>query len=110
MKTKFTTQFRKSLIPVTESLDLLDITSPRQVKNGTIEFADPISSTESLLVLYTMRETGYVSRRLVTNDGTKIVRMAPDCLNDKGAIGRSLADRNAQLGILTRAVLRNRNR
>ena len=108
METKFTTQFRKSLIPVTESLDLLEITSPRQVKNGTIEFVDPMSSTEDKMVLYTMRETGFVSRRLIINNDTKIVRMAPDYLNDKGLMGRTPACRNAQLGILIRAVLRTK--
>lgn len=60
----FTTQFRNDVDRVAEELGLINSTSDRQVKNGTIELTDPVTSRANQRVTYTLHENGYIRRRI----------------------------------------------
>ncbi len=60
----FTNVFRADVDRIAEELGLINTTSARQVKNGTIELTDPVTSTTKLHVTYTLHENGYIRRRI----------------------------------------------
>ena len=110
--TEFTDHFRKSVAQVAESLDLIDSTSERQKRNGTIQLTDPLASTEAYTVVYTMNESGWVARRkLMVSRWAQ--RRVGHLLNDQlksrsGKYYRVRAERDEQLGLLVRGVVRYR--
>lgn len=110
--TEFTDHFRKSVAQVAESLDLIDSTSERQKRNGAIQLTDPLASTEAYTVVYTMNESGWVARRkLMVSRSAQ--RRAGHLLNDQlksrsGRYYRVRAERDEQLGLLVRGVVRYR--
>lgn len=111
--TEFTPSFRASVAQVAEELGLLVSTSPTQVSNGTIELTDPIASTENYRLIYTMNEAGWVARRKLYNAGRYTDRGAGHLLNEQvktktGRYYRVRAERNEQLGLLVRGVIRYR--
>lgn len=108
--TEFTEHFRKSVAQVAESLDLIDSTSNRQKRNGTIQLTDPIASTETYTVVYTMNESGWVVRRKLKAYG---YRAFGHLLNEQiqsrsGKHYRVRAHKDEQLGLLVRGVVRYR--
>jgi len=110
--TEFTDHFRKSVAQVAESLDLIDSTTERQKRNGTIQLTDPIASTETHTVVYTMNESGWVARRKMMVS-KHAVRRAGHLLNEQiqsrsGKHYRVRAEKDEQLGLLVRGVVRYR--
>lgn len=117
----FTTQFRNDVDRVAKELGLINSTSERQVKNGTIELTDPVASRTNCRVTYTLHENGYIRRRNYIG-GTRHVagfyfpsnQTAAYPLNPRlGGHGRfkhGIVRSNPieQLGILTSRVLKYR--
>jgi hypothetical protein len=60
----FTNVFRADVDRIAEELGLINTTSARQVKNGTIELTDPVTSTTNKRITYTLHENGYIRRRI----------------------------------------------
>jgi hypothetical protein len=88
-------------------------TSPAQLSNGTIELTDPVASTDSYRLIYTMNEAGWVARRKLHNTGRCAYREPGHLLNEQvktktGRYYRVRAERNEQLGLLVRGVIRFR--
>ena len=111
--TEFTPSFRQSVAQVADQLGLLVSTSPTQERNGTIELTDPMASTENYRLIYTMNEAGWVARRKLHNTGRCTYRDTGHLLNEQvktktGRYYRVRAERNEQLGLLVRGVIRYR--
>jgi len=111
--TEFTPSFRQSVAQVAEELGLLVSTSPTQESNGTIELTDPVASTGDYQLIYTMNEAGWVSRRKLLNTSRGSYRGPGHLLNEQvktktGVYYRVRAERNEQLGLLVRGVIRYR--
>jgi hypothetical protein len=113
--TEFTEHFRKSVAQVAESLDLIDSTSNCQKRNGTIQLTDPIASTETYTVVYTMNESGWVVRRKLKAHGHRSAtnRAFGHLLNEQIQSRsckhyRVRAEKDEQLGLLVRGVVRYR--
>jgi hypothetical protein len=113
--TEFADHFRKSVGQVAESLNLIDSTSERQKQNGTIQLTDPIASTETCTIVYTMNEGGWVARRKLKawNYGSDTRRGMGCLLNEQiqsrsGKHYRVRAEKDEQLGMLVRGVVRYR--
>jgi len=58
----FTNSFKKSAEIIANELGLIDATSERQKKNGTISYVDPVTG-----VYYSLHTTGYVRRKTYVN-------------------------------------------
>ena len=69
----FTKTFRTDVDRIAEELGLINTTSARQVKNGTIELTDPVTSTTEGRVTYTLHENGYIRRRIHFNPNARHV-------------------------------------
>ena len=69
----FTKTFRTDVDRIAEELGLINTTSDRQVKNGTIELTDPVTSTTNERVTYTLHENGYIRRRIHFNPNARHV-------------------------------------
>lgn len=111
--TEFTPSFRNSVAQVAEELGLLVSTTPTQESNGTIALIDPVVSTENYRLIYTMNEAGWVARRKLHNTSRCTYRDHGHLLNDQvltktGRYYRVRAERNEQLGLLVRGVIRFR--
>lgn len=122
----FTTQFRNDVDRVAEELGLINTTSDRQVKNGTIELTDPVVSWQNHKVTYTLHENGYIRRRLHLGGSKHIcgfthangysqsylLNHRPAAKNQYGFKRykpATLAGPIEQLGILTNRVLKYRD-
>jgi len=111
--TFFTPTFQKSVAKVAEELGLMVTTSNQQMKNGTIELTDPVASTDSYRLTYTMHDSGWVSRRKVFVGRRSNRRGLGDLLNERvmtksGKGYRCRATANEQIGLLVRGVIRYR--
>lgn len=56
-------KYAKHFHNLAQELDLLDVTSPRQRANGTLEFYDPIASKIDVNVSYKVTRAGYIRRK-----------------------------------------------
>ncbi len=48
---------------VAQELGLIESTNARQEKNGTMEFIDPVTSTQACITSYTVHSNGYIRRK-----------------------------------------------
>jgi len=103
-KVNFTSEFLEDLNNVVEELGLVDFT-PDGAPEGTIELADPVTSTEDLTSLYVLRTNGAVSRASVGDD----VMLEAVYLNMKDPDGNIInAYAYEQLGLVVAAVIKHR--
>jgi hypothetical protein len=109
--TQFTKRFRSSAAVLAEELGLIESTSKRQKELGTLEFVDPVASSEGLAVRYQMSESGWTRRREVyTSASGRKWRSLGQLLNERvttktGKTFRVRAERNEQLALLLRGVV-----
>jgi len=110
---RFTKKFRAAVAEFANNYGLIETTTARQKKNGTIQLSDPTAN-----VSYTMHQNGYVRRKLVTyrsrNDHYQLNRVKTmwEVTNRwrYSYTERIMATPNEQLGILASAIPSYRNR
>jgi hypothetical protein len=112
--TQFTTAFRASATQIADELGLIESTSPKQKEMGTLEFVDPVTSSEGFALKYQLNESGWVRRReeYISRSGRKLRSMA-SLLNERvttktGKTYRVRAERNEQLGLFIKNVVKYR--
>lgn len=112
--TQFTNAFRINVAQIAEEIGLIESTSPRQKELGTIEFVDPVTSTDGFVLKYQLNESGWVRRReeYLSRSGYNARSMA-NLLNERittksGKTYRVRAERNEQLGLFIKGVVKYR--
>jgi hypothetical protein len=111
----FTTIFRNDVDRVAEEIGLTNTTSPRQIKNGTIELTDQSISNSRKRVIYTLHENGYIRRRIFyyrmfASDHSYTLNRRTSTKNSYGHRNYTITPAGPieQLGILVNSVLKYR--
>ena len=107
---KFNASFRKSALAVANELELEFVSTPTQIKNGTLKFNDPETDVQ-----YALHESGYI-RRYIKGYQHHFMTEAPNNMYPLNRRNRDycadntyyLASPDEQLGIMCRAVMNYR--
>lgn len=103
--TQFTPGFKSAVRQTAETLELTEVTTPRQKKNGTLFFHDPYTNT-----FYALYESGYVRRHTYGGwgGGRAMYQLNLQKINEKGWTERIPMNSWEQLGKMTAAVIKFR--
>lgn len=110
----FTPQFRKAVESVAEEIGLINATNSRHENNGTIAYIDPVVSSTSCVVTYTLHTNGYLRRnfrysnRHGLNPRRDCYQLNPIKRTNLGT-ERIMMSPLEQLGKLTTSVISYRN-